>query len=201
MNQKKVNERIAMAMLRQCALVWEHCTVLDAKVVECELKFADVWNGMGDYRMWKKCPIGHIDVNLDKCEYQDVFDRKMWEMEGVLDYWPDGRWTRVQMFFRTSDTDPQMGFGCGYPVERVFEVARDFCQMNGCPSLLSKTVFGIDSNGKYARLPEVKATKTKTKTITKTAAPKKNLKPETKSEPTLEDRLRAALRKQLAMAA
>ena len=49
MDQKKVNERIAMALLMQCAIVWEHCTKLDRKVTSCELKFADVWNGTGDY--------------------------------------------------------------------------------------------------------------------------------------------------------
>lgn len=200
-----MNERIALAMLRQCALVWEHCARIDEKVTECELKFADVWNGMGDYRMWKKCPIGHIDMNLDKCEYQDVFDRKMQEVDGVADYTRDGRWSMVRMFFQTSDADPQMGFGCGYPVESVFDVARDFCQMNGCPSLLSKMVFGIDSNGKYARLPEVKVTQKaqKARKVFTKSAPK-NVKPEpctVNPEPTLEERLRAALRKQLAMAA
>ena len=200
MEPKTMNERIAMAMLRQCALVWEHCTVLAKPVTECECKFADIYKGMyGKTTQRNDAPIGRIDIDLDKCEYQDVFDRKMWEVEGVLDYWPDGRWTRVQMFFRTSDTDPQMGFECGYPVESVFDVTRSFCMGNGCTALMNKTVFGIDSSGKFARLPEAKkAAKTK---ATKKAAKAATLSQHTEQEPTLAERLREVLLRQLKQAA
>lgn len=205
MEPKKMNERIAMAMLRQCALVWEHCAKLDRKVTSCELKFADVWNGMGDYRMWQKCPIGQIEVDVDKCEHQNVFDRKMQEVDGTDEYTPDGRWTMVKMFFQTTATDPNMGFGCSYPLDGVFGVARDFCKMNGCQSLMNKMVFGMDSNGRYARLPEVAHSITKTKTKTKKAKAEKlqtsDIGHQPSTEPTLAERLREALLKQLAKAA
>lgn len=171
MDQKKVNERIAMALLMQCAIVWEHCTKLDRKVTSCELKFADVWNGTGDYKMWKKCPTGQIEVDLDKCEHLDVLIRRMKATDGVEDFRYDGRWTMVKLFVQTDDRDPSMGFGCGYPLDSVFDVARDFCMMNACQSLLNKTVFGMDGNGKWARLPEVK-TDGKSKAATKKAKPK-----------------------------
>ena len=158
MDQKKINERIAMAMLRQCALVWEHCTRLGKEVTSCELKFNEVRYGTGDYKMWKKCPIGMIELDLDKCEYQDVFIRKMQAVKGVEGFRFEGRWSMIKMFFQTSDTDPHMGFGCSYPVDSVFSTVYDFCTNNGCQSLLNKAVFGLDGNGKYARLPEVDVT-------------------------------------------
>lgn len=170
MDQKKVNERIAMALLMQCAIVWEHCTKLDRKVTSCELKFADVWNGTGDYKMWKKCPIGQIEVDVDKCEHLDVLIRRMKATDGVEDFRYDGRWTMVKLFVQTDGSDPSMGFGCGYPLNGVFGVARDFCMMNACQSLLNKTVFGMDGNGKWTRLPEVKPAKNKA--TTKKARPK-----------------------------
>ena len=171
MDQKKVNERIAMALLMQCAIVWEHCTKLDRKVTSCELKFADVWNGMGDYKMWKKCPIWQIEVDVDKCEHLDVLIRRMKATDGVEDFRYEGRWTMVKLFVQTDDRNPHIGFGCGYPLGGVFGVARNFCMMNACQSLLNKTVFGMDGNGKWARLPEVKADG-KSKAAAKKAKPK-----------------------------
>ena len=218
MDQKKINERIAMAMLRQCALVWEHCARLGKEVTCCELKFNDVRYGTGDYKMWKKCPIGMIELNLDKCEYQDVFIRKMQEVMGVEDFRFDGRWSMVKMFFQTDDHDPHMGFGCSYPVESVFDTAYMFCMNNGCQSLLNKAVFGMDGNGKYARLPEVDVTqkaqkprkaKAAKKQAAKASAPN-NSEVVTKqpsnrhqatAEPTLADRLREALLRQFKQAA
>lgn len=193
--EKTTNERIAMALLMQCAIVWEHCTKIDRKVTSCELKFADVWNGTGDYKMWQKCPIGHIEVDMDKCEHLDVLIRRMKATDGVEDFRYDGRWTMVKLFVQTNDRDPSMGFGCGYPLEGVFGVARDFCMMNACQSLLNKTVFGMDGNGKWARLPEVKAegkAKPKAETKARTAA---------EHQPSFAERLREALLKQYKAAA
>lgn len=205
MDQKKVNERIAMALLMQCAIVWEHCTKLDRKVTSCELKFADVWNGTGDYKMWKKCPIGQIELDVDKCEHLDVLIRRMKATDGVEDFRYDGRWTMVKLFVQTDDRDPSIGFGCGYPLDGVFGVARDFCMMNACQSLLNKTVFGMDGNGKWARLPEVKtdgkACKPKPK-AKKQAARAAVVQQQTEpAEPTFAERLREALLKHYRQAA
>ena len=210
MDQRKINERIAMAMLRQCALVWEHCARLGKKVTSCELKFNEVRYGTGNYKMWKKCPIDMIELNLDKCEHRDVFIRKMQEVPGVEDFRFDSRWSMVKMFFQTDDHDPNMGFGCSYPVDSVFATAYEFCTNNGLQSLLNKAVFGMDGNGKYARLPEVDVTQ-KAQKPRKANVAKKQVKaggavaaivqPHAKQEPTLADRLREALRKQLQMAA
>ena len=47
MDQKKLNKCIAMALLRQCALVWEHCMAFSNPVVECTLNFSDIRKCMG----------------------------------------------------------------------------------------------------------------------------------------------------------
>lgn len=203
MEQKKINERIAMAMLRQCALVWEYCTRLGKEVTSCELKFNEVRYGTGDYKMWKKCrlscksPIGMIELDLDKCEYQDVFIKKMQAVKGVEGFRFEGRWSMVKMFFQTDDHNPHLGFGCSYPVDSVFSTVYDFCTNNGCQSLLNKAVFGLDGNGKYARLPEVDVTQKAQKSRKATAAKKQA----TTVELTLADRLREALFRQLKQAA
>ena len=185
------NERIAMALLMQCAIVWEHCAKLDREVTSCELGFADVLNGMGDYKTWKKCPIGQIEVDVDKCEHLDVLIRRMKAVDGVEDFRYDGYWTMVKMFFQTDDNDPSMGFGCGYWLNGVFGVARDFCMMNACQSLLNKTVFGMDGNGKWARLPEVK-TEGKSKAATTKKAKPKAAKEAVQHQPSIEDAIARA---------
>ena len=199
MGQNKVNERIAMAMLRQCALVWEYCTTLTRPMAKLEYSFAEVYKSIyGNTNCHNKAPIGHIDVEIDGCQYYELFTRRMREVDGTADYIREGRLTAVKMFFPTSDHEPQTGFGCSYPVEMVFEVARNFCENNGCSRLLTKTAFGMDSSGKYAVLPEVSVTRKLTK---KTAAKAKEKDFETKPEPTLADRLREALLRQLKQAA
>ena len=200
MGQNKVNERIAMTMLRQCALVWEHCTMLFEPAAEFECRFADIYKGI--YNTKNQCNVtpGHIDIGIDQCQHPDVFTQRMREIEGTVDYMQDGRQTIVKMFFQTSDTEPQIGFSSSYPVEMVFEVVRNFCRINGCSGLLDKTKFGMDDSGKWARLPQSSAIWTPVK---KTAAKAKveNRKPETQPESTMSDRLREALLRQLKQAA
>ena len=198
MGQNKVNERIAMAMLRQCALVWEYCTMLAKPATEFECRFADIYKGI--YNTKNQCNVapGHIDIGIDQCQHPDVFAQRMREIEGTVDYMQDGRQTIVKMFFQTSDTDPQAGLTISYPVGMVFEVCHNFCRTNGCPGLLNKAVFGMDSSGKWAHLPQVSVTRKSTK---KTTSKTKSLNTVTKSGPTLADRLREALLRQLKQAA
>lgn len=203
MEQKKVNERIAMALLRQCALVWEYCTVLPKHVVECKLTFTDVYNGTGNYKTWKKCPIGGIGMDIDERQNPSVFDRKMREVDGTEDYTSDGRWSSVKIFFQTSKSDPKQGFSCSYPVESVFSITRNFCQNNACQSLMKKAVFGVDEGGRYARLPEASVTQ-KAQKKPKAKVEKlqtSDVKPQASAEPTLAERLREALLKQMKKAA
>ncbi len=200
MGQNKVNERIAMMMLRQCALVWEYCTLLTKPATELECKFADIYKGVCGSASQDNAISGPICVGMELCRYPDVFAKKMLEIEGVVDYTPDGQHPTVKMLFQTSDTDPGCGFDCTYPIEMVFKVTYNFCHNNGCPGLLGKTVFGMDDTGKYARLPQVSVTrKLAKKTAVKVNV--KNLKPQIKSEPTMADRLREALLRQLKQAA
>ena len=194
MGQNKVNERIAMAMLRQCALVWEYCTMLAKPATEFECRFADIYKGIHSTISQCNSTPGLIILDIAWCQYSDIFAQKMREVEGTMDYIPDGRQTTVKMFFSTSDTDPQAGLTISYPVEMVFEVCHNFCRINGCPGLLNKAVFGMDGSGKWAHLPQVSSTRKNTK---KTTARMKSLKTVVKSEPTLADRLREALLRQL----
>lgn len=135
---------------------------------------------------------------MDKCEHLDVLIRRMKATDGVEDFRYEGRWTMVKLFVQTDDRDPHIGFGCGYPLDRVFGVTRNFCMMNACQSLLNKTVFGMDGNGKWARLPEVKpdgkskAAKTKAATKARAAA---------EHQPSFAERLREALLKHYKAAA
>lgn len=194
MGQNKVNERIAMAMLRQCALVWEYCTMLAKPATEFECRFADIFKGIYSTTSQFNATPGPIDADMVWCRYPDIFAQKMREIEGTVDYIPAGRQTTVKMFFGTSDTEPQAGLAISYPVESVFVVCHNFCRINGCSGLLNKAVFGMDGDGKWAHLPQVSATRNSTK---KTTSRTKSLKTVAKSEPTLADRLREALLRQL----
>ena len=180
MRQKKVNERIAMAMLRLCALVWEHWTKVDN---EGEFKMSDIMQGRG--RTAYKSKPGYVFFGLGNLKYPDVFNRNMRKIDGVKEYESDTK--IVKMFFQTDDHAP-IGYGLSYPVDSVFEVTRDFCKINACQSLLNKIVFGKDSSGMWARLPK---TKPKAKVV----------KPTPKAELSLTERLREALLKQLKQAA
>lgn len=186
MEAKKVNERIAMVMLRLCALVWEYCTIIDSNVTKAELTFAEVWNGTSsDVKMWKKCPISMICLKI--WEIDDVFINRVQAIEGVRSFDDE---KMVTLFVTTDDNNPQRGFSCSYHIRDAFNVVRSFCKMNDCQKLISKMTFGVDGNGKWTRLPEVKDTSTKTAS-----------KPQINVHLTLAERLREALRKQTNLAA
>lgn len=174
MEQKTLNERIAMALLRQCALVWEHCVSTDTNYIDGKCSLSDVKRGAyGKQANRRKSKIGMVYVEDPK--WPDVFDRKIQEIDGV---------SVCDGFVRLTVD----GFSCGYCLEKVFEVAYDFCRMNDCSRLSNKMVFGWDNGERYAVLPEVHA---KTE---------KAVKNETDTASTIElaERLRQAL---LAMAA
>lgn len=216
MEQKKINERIAMAMLRQCALVWE---LWMKNPNEGEFKFSEVWQGLSaKTRTRLDAKTGMVFLEPAVCQYPDVFDKKIVEIDGLECYRPDGAWSSVEMFFRTDERDPNMGFGCSYLLTNVFDVTRDFCMGNGCQSLMNKTVFGYTDGERWCRLPEVDGTQKAQKPRKATAAKKQAAKasftnksetiheqPASRSrvtsEPTLADRLREALFKQLKQAA
>lgn len=191
MEPKTMNERIAMAMLRQCALVWEHCTVLAKPVIKCECKFADIYKGMyGKTTQRNDAPIGRIDVYDSYASLWEA--NKANPIEGV---YIDVKYEFVQLEVE--------GFRCSYRLGSIFDVTRSFCMGNGCTALMNKTVFGIDSSGKFARLPEVKkeAKKTAKAGKPKQAAKAATLSQHTEQEPTLAERLREVLLRQLKQAA
>lgn len=204
MEQKTMNERIAMAMLRQCALVWEHCTVLAKPVIKCECKFADIYKGMyGKTTQRNDAPIGRIDVYDSYASLWEANEAN--PIEGV---YIDVKYEFVQLEVES--------FKCSYRLESIFDVTRSFCMGNGCTALMNKTVFGIDSSGKFARLPEAK--KAAKKKTAKGAKPKQAVKAsgtnnlqvvtkqsascyQTTAEPTLAERLREVLLRQIKQAA
>lgn len=137
MDDKKFNERVAMAMLNLCALVWEHCTISDDTR---ELTFSAV-NRDKTYL-----------IDVAKFEWP-LFCMKVKSSDGVTGY--DYRDRTVSMSFPKDD-----GFHFSFSLDmgRVFCFTDRFCKQNGCKRLLNNTVFGVDSTGKYARLPQVKST-------------------------------------------
>lgn len=181
--QKKLNGRIAMAMLMQCALVWEYCT---KNANEGEFRLTDITQGL-DSRRASKSKAGYTNVSWTNCRYEDVFNGKMNAVDGC-EFNARG-WTVVLKFGT---------FQCGYDLRMVFDIAKRFCQGNGCTGLMNKAVFGYTDGERWAKLPEIKITQKsqksqKAKKVSPISAPK--------PEPTLAERLREILLAQLKQAA
>ena len=86
-------------------------------------------------------------------------------------------------------------FNCSYKLTDIFSVAKAFCQANACQSLMNKTVFGYKDGERYCRLPEEMSSTSATR---KKAVVKRVSRPKAIVPPTLADRLREALLRQLA---
>ena len=188
MEQKTLNERIAMAMLRQCALVWEHCVSTTTNFIDGKFCLADVKRGAyGKTSDRQKSKIGMIDVDVEHPKWEGAFRLKVGQIEGVTLSYDNYIKLTVE------------GFSCGYWLDRVFEIAYDFCSSVGCPSLGNKMVFGWDNGERYAILPDVqqpkpKKSKSKAKVVKHQPS---DIKPQT-SAMTLAEQLRQALLAKLA---
>lgn len=180
MEQKDLNMRIAMSLLRQCAWVWEHCI---NNLNEGEFKLSEVLQGFGR-RSYDSKP-GNVFILMDQCKYWDVFNKTQ-PIDGLT-------FDRKEM----QSTVKIENFSCSFRLENVFFVTASFCKWN-CPSMANKARFCYKDGERWAVLPEVKAapkarrTKKQAATISRTST-----KCSTVSL-SLADRLRAALAERLA---
>lgn len=186
MEQKTLNERIAMAMLRQCALVWEHCISASMPCLDAKFCLADVKRGAyGKTSDRQKSKIGMIDVDVEHPKWEGAFRLGIGQIEGVtLSY---DNYIKLMVD----------GFSCGYWLDRVFEIAYDFCSSVGCPSLGNKMVFGWDNGERYAILPEVKDVRCKKADVRRKKTQPSAIKPQT-STMDIAEKLRQALKMRLA---
>lgn len=182
MDQKAFNERIAMAMLRQCALVWEHCVSARKPWLDAKFCLADVKRGAyGKTSDRQKSKIGMIDIDVEHPKWEGAFRLGIGQIDGVTLNYDNYIKLTVE------------GFSCGYWLEQVFEVAFDFCQSVGCPSLGNKIVFGWDGGERIAILPEVKQ-----KTPSKAKAKAVNIKKPAPEPLSLAEQLRQVLMARMA---
>lgn len=133
------NKKIAMSLLRQCAWVWEHCTI---NPHDGEFRLSDLLQGMRK-NGYKSAP-GRVSVEASFCKCWDVFGKTQ-PIEG-LTYIPEVRMARLDFG----------SFTCRYRIEHVFEVTADFCRINGCSSLVSGTRFAHQGTERWTVLPGVK---------------------------------------------
>lgn len=186
MEQKEINERIALAMLKVCALLWEYCCISDYRSHQGEFSFTEVMQGIK--RDSKEAKTGYVYISACECTNPKEFTEKIRKVDGVYSYHDDE--AQVYMCFPTEAHDKHKGFYCDYQLRcgfTPFDICRKFCRKTGCSSLLKKAVFGYDDNGRWTRLPELKRhkpRKVKPKTI-----------PQKPKAEMLGERLRAALLK------
>lgn len=182
MEQKDLNMRIAMSLLRQCAWVWEHCT---NNLNEGEFKLSEVLQGMSGSRRYDAKP-GMVLVDVFSCEYWDVFNKTQ-PIEGLT-------FDRKEM----RSTVKIENYSLSFFLWDVFSVTKSFCQWN-CPSMANKTRFCYKDGERWAVLPTLSNSprgERKKKAAKKTKA---IVKPMPVAKPlTLADRLRAALAERLA---
>lgn len=189
MEQKKINERITLSLLQQCALIWEYCSKSDK---EGEFSFADVCAGVTS-KLTKKVmeKTGYVEVDPWSCQWPEVLKQKMQAIDGMACYDEDEG--RISLFFETDEQNPGIGFRCGFMLRGVFDVTRGFALKTGCQALTRKAVFGYKDGERWARVPSpapaepAKPAKAKSKSKKKVTITEKQL------EPTLAERLRQAL--------
>ena len=169
--EQTINERIAGAMLKQCALVWEY-VVKGSN--EGDFRLNEVRQGVSGktvtLRMNSKT--GMLFVDTDDIPGADALRRRMTAIGGI---------TVGRNFHITLECG---SFCCSYKMKDVFDVAYRFCQAN-LPSLVRKPLFGCHGGLRLSVLPEgVGADPVNVKAATKPLS--------------VEDLLRAALMERLA---
>lgn len=166
------NKSVAMAMLRCCAWMWEHCT---KNSNEGEFKLNEVVRGMDKKNGDKSAP-GITMVEPSLCKYWDVFNQND-PIDGLTFF-------RKEMYVRMDFDD----FHCSYYLCDVFSVAYRFCRFN-CPSIAQKVRFCYKEGERWMEMEETKE---------KNAANRNNDKQAAKPQPTFAEMLRAALKARLA---
>ena len=194
MEEEVFNKRIAMAMLRQCALVWEYCVSCHQPYLDAKFRLADVKCGAyGKKTKRQKSKIGMIDVDVEHPKWEGTFRLKVGQIEGVTLNYDNSVKLTVD------------DFSCSYMLEHVFEIAYGFCSSVGCLSLVNKMVFGFEGGERYAILPDCNPAKKSAKKKADVRCKKADVKHQTSSvshqtsnELTLAERLRQALLARLA---
>ena len=102
MDQKLLNERICMSLLRLCAWVWEHCT---KNIHEGAFRLQDILQGLG--KNCHKSKPGYVIVDTDLCKHWDVFNLTQ-PIDGLTF---DREEMKSRMYFAT---DPAFGLGFGF---------------------------------------------------------------------------------------
>ncbi len=176
--EKIDNKKIAMSLLLQCAWMWERCT---RNPNEGEFRLTDVVQGLTSRNRTNTKP-GYTLVDMGFCKHWEYFADGI---DGMNNF--DYVKREVSLVFND--------FNCSYKLTDIFSVAKAFCQANACQSLMNKTVFGYKDGERYCRLPEEMSSTSATR---KKAVVKRVSRPKAIVPPTLADRLREALLRQLA---
>lgn len=162
MEQKEINERIAMAMLKVCALVWEYLTTNPNKG---GFKFSEVLNAID--RGGERSKLGHLDVNIFDPYIDNHINTgflmavsKIAEVKNC-----DERYGDMTI---SVPTDERTGtsFECNFLLGNgVFNVCDAFCKCNDCSSLLNKTKFFYNTEGRWTLLPGMTDDEAKTRIV------------------------------------
>lgn len=175
----ELNEKIARAMLMQCALVWEHCT---KNANAGKFNLGEVRRGVyGKTANRLKAKPGMVLVDLEHPKWEGVFRMKLGQIDGVTLNWDNS----IHL--------EHGSFSCGYRLIDVFDVADRFCQCN-IPWMGNRMEFGCDGEERWANLPDVQQPKAKeSKPKAKVVKPQpSDIKPQT-STMDIAERLRQVL--------
>jgi len=177
---EQINEKTAMAMLRCCAWLWEHCS---RNPNEGEFRLSEVLQGMGR-NAWKSKP-GNMIIDTDLCKHWDVFHKYLSDTEGLS---ADKR----NVFEITFEHGT---FKCHFLLDSyLYDLTARYCRMNA-PNILRTVRFCYKEGERWTVLPQTCVTQKKQK-----AQRKKNISSISvkQREMTIEERLRAALLAHLA---
>ena len=153
MEAKELNRRIAMAMLKQCELVWEMGMESHKKG---EFTMSDVMDGLSIQKdEVKNCKTGRLTFIRD-FRKDDFFAKKLLDIEET-DRYHDFQEVTIKVC--TDENNPNVAFECTYDIEDVFWRCYEFCKAVGCHSILKHVVFGYDADGRWTRLPEPRMAK------------------------------------------
>lgn len=137
--EQTINEKIARALLMQCALVWEHCT---KSATASTFNLSQVRQGVcGKTVNRQKSKPGLVDVDLEHPKWEGSFRLKLGQIDGVT--------LTPENYIRLEHGS----FGCGYWLKDVFDVADRFCK-NNIPWMGNKAEFGCDGDKRWANLPK-----------------------------------------------
>lgn len=157
MEQKEINQRIAHSMLEQCGLLWNTNLFHYGKERKGEYSLNDVIAGLeGKFDDKDTFKTMNEIVNDG---FNMISKKKIMAIDGVVDFDNENFNRKVTLSIPTSDTNPNVGFGCSYNINSIFWLAKSYCKSVGCLAMMKKAIFGYDDNGPYSLIPKLKTTK------------------------------------------